>query len=118
VAVEVADLVLPKVPPRGHDGEELLQPLGEVVRVVEAELEQVGEEVPVGQQAGVLGEEAEDDAVEEAGDAQVLALGEIHLGAGLGVGELDGLALLEGLGDLGDVLRQLLGDRGGGALRA
>jgi hypothetical protein len=33
----------------------------------------------------------------------------------LRVGELDGLALLEGLGDLGDVAGERLGDLGGGA---
>jgi hypothetical protein len=114
VAVEVPDLVLPEGATGGHDGEEFLHRRGEVVRVVEAELEQVGKEVGR-EQAGVLGEEAEDEAVQEAGDAEILALGEIHLGAGLGVGELDGLALLEGLGDLGDVAGERLGDLGGGA---
>ena len=50
----------------------------------------------LGQQAGVLGEEAEDEAIEEPGDAEVLALGDVHFGAGVGVRQFGAFALLQG----------------------
>ena len=56
------------------------------------------------------------EAVEEAGDAEVLALGDGDFGAGAGVGQFGALALLQGAGDFGEFLRERLGDLVGGAL--
>ena len=71
----------------------------------------------LGQQVGVLGEEAEDQAVKEPGDAEALALGDADFGAGVRVRQFGAFALVQGAGDLGELFRQLLGDLGGGALR-
>ena len=109
VAVEMANPVFAERAAGGHDGEETFERDGEVVRVVEAALEQVGEKI-FRQQAGVLGEKTKDEAVEEAADAEIFSLGKIHLGAGLRVGEFDGLALLERLGDGSDFLGEVFGD--------
>ena len=99
----------------GHGAEERFERQGELVRIVQGGLGEVGEQL-LGQQAGVLGEEAEDEAIEEAGDAEVLALGDGDFGAGAGVGQFGAFALLEGAGDFGELLRQRLGDLVGGAL--
>ena len=115
MAVEVANLVMAEHAALGHRAKERFERLGELVRIVQGGLGQVREEV-LGQQAGVLGEEAEDEAVEEPGDAEVLALGDGDFGAGLGVGQFGAFALLQGAGDFGELLRERLGDLGGGAL--
>ena len=115
VAVEVANLVLAEHAALGHRPKQGFEGVGELVRVIQGNPGDVGEEL-LGQQAGVLGEEAEDQAVEEAGNAEVLALGHGDLGAGPGVGQFGAFALLERLGDLGELLRQRLGDLVGGAL--
>ncbi len=67
VAVEVEDLVRAEKSAFGHRLEELRHDLAEARRVVLGVLEDAAEEA-LGQQAHVLGEEAEDDAVEEVGD--------------------------------------------------
>ncbi len=73
MAVEMANLVFAKRAALGHDVEKLFECFGEMT----------GSSTPVlsssvnkllRQQAGVLGEEAKDDAIEKAGDAEVLAL--------------------------------------------
>ena len=51
----------------------LSQRFGERSRVVQAGFGDFGEEV-LGQQAGVFGKEAKDEAVEEAGDAEISLL--------------------------------------------
>ena len=66
VAVEVSDRVEPEVSPLGHRGEQLAdepgEPLGVSFRLLDEPPEQL-----VGKQLHVLGEQAEDDAVEEPG---------------------------------------------------
>ena len=99
MAVEVANLVGAEHAALGHRAEERFERLGELVRIVQGGLGQLGEEV-LGQQAGVLGEEAEDEPIEEAGDAEVLALGNVDLGAGVGVGQFGAFALVQRAGDL------------------
>ena len=85
------------------------------MRVVQGRFGQLGEEFR-GQQAGVLGEEAEDEAVEEPGNAQALALGDIDFSAGVSVRQFGAFALVQGAGDLSELLCELLGNLGGGAL--
>ena len=58
-----------------------------------------------GQQAGVLGEEAEDEAIEEPGDAEVLALGDVMLAARVRVGQFGAFALLQRAGDFAQSFR-------------
>ncbi len=62
----------------------------------------------MGSRLGVLGEEAEDEAVEEPGDAEALALGDVDFGAGVGVRQFGAFALVQGAGDFGELLRKLL----------
>ena len=85
------------------------------MRIVQGRLGQLGEEFP-GQQVGVFGEEAKDEAVEEPGDAEAPALGDVDFGAGVSVRQFSAFALVQGAGDLGELLRELLGDLGGGTL--
>ena len=59
---------------------------------------------------------AEDEAVEEPGDAEALALGDVDFGAGVSVGQLGAFSLVQGAGYLGELFRKLLGDLGSGAL--
>ncbi len=115
MAVEMANLVSAEHAARGHRAEERFERLGEMVRVVQGRPGQLREEL-LGQQVGVLGEEAEDEAVEEPGDAEALALGDADFGAGVRVRQFGAFALVQGAGDFGELFRQLLGDLGGGAL--
>ena len=64
VAVEVKDFVLPEQPAVGHRFEELGHDLSEEGRVMLGILQDAAEKAP-GQQADVLGEEAEDHPVQE-----------------------------------------------------
>ena len=85
------------------------------MRIVQGRPGQLREEL-LGQQAGVLGEEAEDEAVKEPGDAEALALGDADFGAGVRVRQFGAFALVQGAGDFGELFREFLGDLGGGAL--
>ena len=87
-----------------------------MVRVVQGRPGQLREELP-GQQGGVLGEEAEDEAVQEPGDAEALALGDVDFSAGESVRQFGAFAPVQGAGDLGELLRKLLGKLGCGAMR-
>jgi len=116
MAVEVANLVFAERAAFGHDFEKLFERFGEVVEVVNAGLEQ-GAEKMFGQQACVFREEAKDDAIEKACDAEVFALREIHFRAGPGVGQFLGFTLLQGPGDIGNGLGQVFGNLRRGALR-
>ena len=93
----------------GHRAEERFEGFRELVRIVEGNLGHVGEKV-LRQQPGVFGEKAEHQAIEEAGNAQVLALDDGDFGARPGVGQFRAFALLQGAGYLGELLRQRLGD--------
>ena len=115
MAVEVANLVLAEQAALGHRAEKRFKGLGELPRGVEGDLGEFGKEV-LRQQTRVLGEEAEDQPVEEPGDAEVFPLGNGDFGAGVGVRQFDAFALLQRTGDLGKLLREGLGDLGGGAL--
>ena len=116
MAVEAANLVGAKQPARGHRAKEQFERLGEMVRVVQGRPGQLREELP-GQQGGVLGEEAEDEAVQEPGDAEALALGDVDFSAGESVRQFGAFAPVQGAGDLGELLRKLLGKLGCGAMR-
>ena len=61
--------------------------------IVAAGLEDIGDNA-FRQEAGVFGEETENDAIKETRNAQVLALGYRMLPARLRVDQLDALALL------------------------
>jgi hypothetical protein len=92
IAVEAADDVGAEVAAAGHGGEELGDLAAEAVGVVAGVVDEAAEE-RVGEQADVLGEHAEDEAVEEVGD---------------GVGRE--AAVAQRLGDVADVAGGLLGD--------
>ncbi|HEU0010821.1 MAG TPA: hypothetical protein VFT34_13470 [Verrucomicrobiae bacterium] len=115
MSVEVADFVLPERAAARHDFEQLFHRLGEMVEIVEAGLEQFAEQL-FGQQSCVLSEEAKDDAVEKAGDAEVFPLRDVHFGARPGVGQLAAFPLLQRLGDFGDCLGESFGYLRGRAL--
>ena len=85
-------------------------------RIIEAGAGHLGKE-PFREEVGVFGEETKNDAVEKAGDAQVLPLRDIHLRARLPVAQLAALALLQRPGDACDLRGEFLGDLRGGALR-
>jgi hypothetical protein len=99
-----------------HDREQAFERFGKVPRIVEAGAGNFSEE-SFRQEAGVFGEEAKDDAVEEPGDAPILPLRDVHLRPRLRIAQLAALALLQRSGDARDLRGEFLGDLRGGALR-
>ncbi|MCX6911246.1 MAG: hypothetical protein NTY01_24835 [Verrucomicrobia bacterium] len=116
MAVEVTDFVFAESAALGHDREKCFERLRQKARIVNAGFEHVAEKV-FRQQAGVFSEETKDHAIEKAGNAKALALGEIGFGAGPGVGPFAALSFLQRHGDFGEGFCQVFGDLRGGALR-
>ena len=110
--VEMADFMLPKTAARGHDPKQFFQGLRKVRRVIHSGFQDVGKEV-FRKEPRVPGKHAKDNAVEKPGDAQILALGEVHFGAALGVSQFDAVPPLQGLGHFGDFSGKALRDGGG-----
>src|SRR5207302_6968156 len=73
MAVEMFDLVFAESSAGCHRRKKVFERFGEMFGIVRAGLENVLDHTR-GKQAGVLSEETKDDAIEKAGDAQVLAL--------------------------------------------
>ena len=115
MAVEVANLVSAEHAALGHLAKERFERLGELVRIVEGGPGKVCKEL-LGQQGCVLGEEAEDETIEESGDAKAFPMGDVDFGAGVGIRQFGAFALLQRPGDFGELFRERLGDLGGGAL--
>ena len=116
MAVEVTDFVMTKRAALRHDGKQFLKTFGEELWLVDGGFGDVAEN-RLRQQAGILGKEAKNDAIEEAGDAEIAPLREVHFRAGLGVGQFHALTLLERLRDLGNGRGKGFRDLRGGALR-
>ena len=74
MAVEMANLVSPEHAARGHRAKERFERLGELAWIVQGGLGQFRKEL-LGQQASVLGEETEDESIEEPGDAKAFPVG-------------------------------------------
>ena len=70
----------------------------------------------LGQKAGVLGKEAEDEAIEKTRDAQVFPLGHGDFGAALCICQFGSFATLKRAGDFGNLAGESFGDLGGSAL--
>lgn len=94
MTVEVANLVRAEGAAGRHLREEVFEDFGEMRGIIDAVLENLSNGM-LREQAGVFGEEAKDDAIEEAGDAEVLALRDLELGVGTRVEQLDRFAFLK-----------------------
>src|SRR5207247_7303174 len=73
MAVEMANLVRSEGAALRHFSKQIFEHLGEMCRVIDTRLEDVGDDV-LRQQSRVFGKKAEDDSIEETSDAQILAL--------------------------------------------
>ena len=113
VAVEVTDFVGAETAAFGHLAKKVFKALGKEARVIDILLGEVAKDV-LGQQADVLGKQAENDAVEETGDAQVLLLPDLYFLTRAGVAQLNRLAVLKGAGDGCDLGGERFGDFAGG----
>ena len=102
-------LSLPNVPPLAMTAKSFSSVFGKMFRVVNAGLGNFREQV-FRQQAGVLGKETKDDAIEEPGDAEIFLLGDVDFLAGFGVGQFHAFAALQRPGDFGDLRGQVFGD--------
>ena len=107
MAIEITDFVFAKRAAPGHDRKKFFQGFGKQFWVVNAGLGNVGEQI-FRQKAGVFRKEAKHDAIQKPGDAQIFPLREIHFLARPGVRQFHGFALLQRLGNLGNVARRVV----------
>src|ERR1017187_2080509 len=114
--VKIADFIFAIKSAPGHDTKQLFDSFGKMLRLLQRTFENFHENI-FRQQAGVLGKETKDDAIQKTGDAEIFLLRDVHLFSGFGVGKLHAFAALQRLGDGGDLRRNFLGDLRGGALR-
>src|SRR6266542_2619096 len=77
VAVEMTNFVFAKGAAGGHDGEQLFERLGKELRIVNPGLGNFRKKM-FWQQAGVLGKETKDDAIQKTGDAKIFLLRDVH----------------------------------------
>jgi len=109
VAIEVPDLLCPEVASLGHHTKQGFEPFGEKRGVVHALLGEIAEDA-VGQKSNVFREQAEDNPVEEAGDAKFLLLRDLDLRPRASIGKLDGFTVLERTRYRSDLLGEVFGD--------
>ena len=94
MAVEMADFVFAKHPAFRHHLEQTFARGGELLIVVQRGFDDFREQARR-QKAAVFSEETKHDAIQETGNAEIFALGEIDLLARGGVGDLHALAFLQ-----------------------